>query len=104
MHFQDAYILVRGVITIIGHTIAQVPFKNCAPLTRCITKIDGTTINDAENLDLVMPMFNLLEYSSNYSETTGGLWIFSKDVATNSKADIANINDLKSFKYKDKLL
>ena len=104
MQFQDADILVRGVITIIGHTIAQVAFKNCAPLTRCITKIDGTTIHDPENLDLVMPMFNLLEYSSNYSETTGGLWIFSKDVATNSKVDIANTNDLKSFKYKDKLL
>ena len=51
-----------------------------------------------------MPMFNLLEYSSNYSKTTGGLWIFAKDVATNSKADIVNTNDLKSFKYKDKLL
>ena len=73
MQFQDADILVRGVITIIGHTIAQVAFKNCAPLTRCITKIDGTTIHDPENLDLVMPMFNLLEYSSNYSETTGRL-------------------------------
>ena len=70
---QDTYILVRGVITKIGHTVAQVAFKNCGPITRCITKIDGTTINDAENLDLVMPMFNLLEYSSNYSETTGGL-------------------------------
>ena len=104
MQFQDAYILVRGVITIIGHTTAQVAFKNCAPITRCITKIDGTTIHDPENLDLVMPMFNLLEYSSNYSETTGGLWIFSKDLATNSNAGIANTNDLKSFKYKAKLL
>ena len=45
-------------------------FKNCVPFTKCITKIDGTTIDDAEYLDLVMPMYNLIKYNSNYSETT----------------------------------
>ena len=44
-------------------------------------KIDGTTIDDAGILDLVMPMHNLIEYSSNYSETTGSLWFYSKDEA-----------------------
>ena len=48
----------------------QVAFKSYAPFTKCITKIDETTIYDAEDLDLVMPMYNLIECSSNYSETT----------------------------------
>ena len=49
-------------------------------------------------------MYNLIEYNSNYSETTGSLWFYSKDEATNFNADIANDNNLKSFKYKAKLL
>ena len=68
---NDAYILVRGGITIIGHQVTQIAFKKCAPFTKCITKIDETTIDDAENLNLVMLMCILIEYSSNYSETTG---------------------------------
>ena len=61
----------------------QVSFRNCAPFTKCITKVDRKTINDAEDLDLVMPMYNRIEYSSNYSETTGSLWFYFKDEATN---------------------
>ena len=68
---NDAYILVRGGITIIGHQVTQIAFKKCAPFTKCITKIDETTIDDAENLNLVMLMCILIEYSSNYSEITG---------------------------------
>ena len=49
-------------------------------------------------------MYNLIEYSSNYSETIGGLWFYSKDEATNFNATVANNNDFKSFKYKDQLL
>ena len=48
----------------------QVSFKNCAPFTKCITKIDGTTIDDAEDLDSVMPMYNFTEYNSDCSEKT----------------------------------
>ena len=59
--YNDAYILVRGNITIIGHQVRQVAFKKCAPFTKCITKINKTTIHDAEDLDLVMPMHNLIE-------------------------------------------
>ena len=61
----------------------QVSFRNCAPFTKYITKVDRKTINDAEDLDLVMPMYNRIEYSSNYSETTGSLWFYFKDEATN---------------------
>ena len=67
--YNDAYILVKAGITIIVHNVTQVAFNNCAPFTKCIKKIDGTTIDDAE--DLVMLMYHLLEYSSNYSDTTG---------------------------------
>ena len=101
---NDGYILVRGDITIIGHQVTQVAFKNCAPFTKCITKIDEKTTDDAENLDLVIPMYNLIECSSNYSKTTGSLWLYSKDEATDFDADIANTNNFKSFMYKAKLL
>ena len=47
--YNNVYILVRGNITIIGHQVTQVAFKNCAPFTKCITKINGTTIDDAED-------------------------------------------------------
>ena len=59
---------------------------------------------DAEDLNLVMPMYNLIEYSSNYSETTRSLWFYSKDEATNFNNDIENTDDFKSFEYKAKLL
>ena len=102
--YNDAYISVTGDITVVAAPATQVPLKNCAPFTKCITKIDGTTIDDAEDLDLVMPMYNLIEYSSNYSETTGSLWFYSKDEATDFNADIVNDNNFKSFKYNIKLL
>ena len=78
-------------------------FKNCAPFTKCITKIDGTAVDVAEYLDSVMSMYNLIEYSSNYSETTGSLWVYSKDEASNFDTDIVNKN-FKSFEFKAKLL
>ena len=65
--------LVRGNITIVGHQITQVAFKNCGPFTKCITKNDGTKLDDAEDLDLVVLINNLVEYSSNYSDETGSL-------------------------------
>ena len=59
--YNDAFILVRGDVTVAAAPTTQVSFKNCAPFTESITKIDGTTIDDAEDLDLVMPMYNLIE-------------------------------------------
>ena len=100
--YNNAYILVRGDITFTAAGATQVAFKNCKPFTKCITKIDGTTIDDAEDLDLVMPMYSLIENSSYYSETTGSLWFYSKDEVTNFNGDIENTDDFKSFKYKAK--
>ena len=76
--------------------------KNCIT-KKCIIKIDGTAADDAEDLDLVMPMYNLLDYSSKYSDTAGSLWFYSKDEAIDFNADI-EVNDFKSFKYTAKLL
>ena len=102
--YNNAYILVRGNISISGHQVTQVALKNFASFDKCITKINGTTTDDAEDLDLVMPMYNLIEYSSSYSETTGRLRFYSKHEATNFNADIANDNNFKSFMYQAKLL
>ena len=70
---SDGYILVRGDITIIGHHATQVAFKTCVLFTKYIRKMDGTIIDDVEDLDLVMSIYNLIENISNYSETTGSL-------------------------------
>ena len=77
--------------TIAGHQATQATFRNCPPFSKCNIKIDGTTIEDAEdaeNLDLVMLMYNQIEYSSNYYETRGSLWFYSKDEATNFNAGV----------------
>ena len=102
--YNDAYILIRGDITVTPAPQIQVVFNNCAPFTKCIIKIDGTTIDDAENLNLVMPMYNLIEYSSNYSKTAGSLWFGSKDEASNLNNNIANTDNFKSCKYTSRLL
>ena len=57
-------------------------------------KIDDTTIDDVEDLDLVMPMYNLIQYSSNYSETAVILWFYSKDEAINFNGDITSTERL----------
>ena len=71
--YNDAYILVKDDITVAEAPETQVSFKDFALFTIFITKIDGTTIDNAEDLDLVMPMYNMIQYSSSYSETTGNL-------------------------------
>ena len=83
--YSDAYILVKGTITITGGgadaTARQaderdkgVAFKNCAPFTNCINEINNTQVDNAKHIDIVMSMYNLIEYSDNYAETTRSLW------------------------------
>ena len=78
--YADAYVLVKGTITITGagdNDAAKllyernkgVIFKNCAPFTKCISKINGAEIDNAQDIDIVMPMYDLIEYSDNYSKT-----------------------------------
>ena len=102
--YNDAYILVKGDITVTTAPGIQVAFKNCAKFTKFFTKIDGTTIDDAEDLDLAMSMYNLIEHSSNYTEKTGSSRFYSKYQATDFNANIANNNNFKSFEYNAKLL
>ena len=76
----------------------------CVLSFKCITQVYGTTIDNAEDLDLMMPVYNLREYSSYYSETTGTLWFYSQYEETNVTADIGNHNKFRLLKYKTKLL
>ena len=76
--YSDAYIAVKGTITLDGAANANkrnksTAFKNNAPFTSCILKINNILIDNAEDLDIVMPMYSLLEYSKNYKKTTGSL-------------------------------
>ena len=98
------HFIVTGDVTIIRDNGHGVAFKNCALFTKCITKIGGTSIDHAEELDLVMPMYNLIECISNYSETTGSLWFYFQHEIIDFNAGIANDEDFKSYKYKAKLL
>ena len=95
--YTDAYIQVKANVTIIEDNWTQVAFKNCAPFTKCITKIDGIATDDNEDLDLVMPMYNVFEYNSNCFDTTGSLWFYSNKEATNFNADIENNADFQYF-------
>ena len=78
-------------------------FKNNAPFINCISKINGIKTDNAEDLDVVMPMYNLLEYSKNYKKTTGSLWNYYRD-EPNSSTDDNNIThsilNSESFDYK----
>ena len=78
--YSDAYILVTGSINVTGGEVnTKVAFKNCAPFKRCIREINKTFIDDAEHIDITMPMYNLIEYSDNYSDTLGSLWQFKRN-------------------------
>ena len=108
--FSDAYIVVKGDITVTNPNNAKrnkaVAFKNNAPFINCISKINGIKIDNAEDLDVVMPMYNLLEYSKNYKKTTGSLWNYYRD-EPNSSTDNNNIThsilNSESFDYKSVL-
>ena len=72
--YSDAYILVTGNISITGgDNNTKVAFKNCAPFEKCSTGIDGTLVDEANFINITMPMYNLIEYSDNYSVTSASL-------------------------------
>ena len=82
-------------------------FKNWAPFTRCISKINNTEIDNAQYIDIVMPMYNLIEYSDNYSKTSGSLWQYCKEIpAVNNNDEIVDFNGANatdSFNFKTKI-
>ena len=114
--YSDAYILVKGTITVrnpaaagvdANNTNKKVIFKNYAPFTSCVSRINNTQIDDAQYTDLVMPMYNLIEYSDNYSTTSGILWKYCTDVLTvdneGAGTDFIKVNVTDSFNLKVKL-
>ena len=108
--YSDAYILVTGNITfkrrnaadtgdVALGAIAQVAFKNCALFEKCRTEINETFVDETNFINITMPMYNLIEYSDNYSDISRSLWQFKRDELINN-ADVANDNNAPSFKYK----
>ena len=72
--YSDAYILITGNINVAGGgNNTKVAFKNCAPSKTCRTEINQTFVDDAEHINIAIPMYNLIEYSNNYSDTSGSL-------------------------------
>ena len=105
--YSDAYIHVTGDITATGGDAnTRVAFKNCAPFTKCITHINDEHVDNADNLDIIMPMYNVIEYSDNYSDTSGSLWQFKRDEQNMDNGNPANVTiaDSTSFKYKSSLI
>ena len=106
--YSDAYIFVKRTITIngIGADAAArrtgerdkgVAFKNCSPFTNCLSEINNTQVDNAKDIDIAMPMYNLIEYSDNYAKTTGSLWQWFRDEPND------NLADSESFKSKIKI-
>ena len=86
--YSDTYILVSGTLTVedtsaeggaANNTNIQVVFKNCVPFTNCISEINNTQIDNAKDIDVVIPVYNLIEYSNNYSKSSGSLWQYYRD-------------------------
>ena len=114
--YSYAYILVKENITVnntagagaaANNTNKKVIFKNCAPFTNCISKINNTQIDNAEYTDIVMPMYNLIEQNDNYSKTSGSLWQYCKEVpAVDDNGGIIKFNganETDSFRIKTKI-
>ena len=108
--YSEAYILVTGKINNLNANGNTVCFKNCAPFRSCTSHINDEYLENAENLDVVMPMYNLIEYSYNYEDSTGSLYQFKRDEITSGDdvdADIPVVNNVinsKPFDFRAKLV
>ena len=107
--FDDAYIVVKGIITVMSTNDRNrknrpLALKNNAPFISCVSKINDMLIDNAEDLNIVIPMYNLLEYSKNYRKTTSNLWNYYRDELTDDINDNnflnKNVINSESFKYK----
>ena len=97
---SDAYILVTGDITVTGGIEnAEVAFKNWASFTRCVTQINDEHINTAANVDIIIPIYNLIEYNNNCSHIHERSWQFKRDAVTDA-GNPGNVsrNNSSSFK------
>ena len=108
---SDAYILVKGTISIAAkagnnpnNRDKEVVYKNYTPFTNCVSEINNTQIDNDKDIDVVIPVYNLIEYSNNYSKTSGCLWqCYRDEPALANAGDIANFHaasNSASFKFK----
>ena len=95
--YSDAYLVVKGITTVEGDDDKtrnkKLVFKNNAPFSSCISKINNTFTDNAEDLDIVMPMYNLLEYSNNYSMASGSLRNYFRDEINDDENKVDNANN-----------
>ena len=115
--YSDVYILFKATITVpnkvaagaaVSNTNKKVIFKNYALFTNCLIEINNIQIDDAQDIDVVMPMYNLIECSVAYSKTSGGLWQYyidelALDNNNNIPDFLANSNNSTSFKFKEQI-
>ena len=114
--YSDAYTLVLGNVTVnnaaaegnaANNTNKKIIYKSCAPFTNCISKINNTQKDNAEYIDIVIPMHSLIEYSDNYSTTSGSLWQYCKDIPAvddnGAIVDFNGTNATDSFNFKTKI-
>ena len=114
--YSDAYIHVKGTITVNNNAVADSYannsnkkgiFKNCALFTNCINEINNIDLGNAKDIDIVMPMYNLIECGDNYSKTSGSLWQYTKDIPAvnndNAIVDFTSNNLTDSFNFKVKM-
>ena len=97
--YSDAFILVTGNITVAANNDTDVTFKDCAPFSTGATKINDVFVDKANHIYIAMPMYNLIECSNNYSDTSGSLWQLKRDEVPPGNADL-RINNPQSFKHK----
>ena len=96
--YSDAYVLVTGHLKATGGDANNKDaFKNYAPFTKCITHINDEHVDDADNLDIIMPMYNLIEYSDNYSDISWSLWQFKRDEQNLNNGNSANLLSTNQF-------
>ena len=105
--YSDAYILVTGhinnkVAAPAAGALRNVAFKNCAPCRECVVSINDEFFGKTQNLDIISPMYNLLEYSDNYQDSTGSLYHFKRDEPPANNGDIAD--NTTSLVHKAKLI
>ena len=106
--YSDAYVLATGNINIAGgNNNKKVAFKNCSPFSKYRIEINETSIDEAEHINIAMPMYNLFEYSISYSDTSGRLWQFKRNEIEGNvdlTVDANHIpNNSSSYKYKSNL-
>ena len=115
--YSDAHILVKGTMTVpnteavsaaVNDTNKKVILKNCAPFIYCLTEINNTQVDGTQNIDVAMPMYNLIECSDAYSKTSGSIWQFYRDeTALSNSGHIIdfpqNNSNSNSFKFKQEI-